>query len=126
VTPFAAFAFWTTFLFDGWEPRMLLWAVLLSSATALNAAFLLVPFLREPMAERPLLVALVAGSGTLVAAAICFLALGSERLLPLWSPVGLAWIASFVFMSASGVAGCLAERSQNSSFQNPNPNAGSC
>ena len=108
VAPLVTFEFWVTFLFNGFELPTLLMAVLLTVVTAMNCAFVFAPFLREEFAERPLLVALSAGISTLAAAIICHYPPVSEELLPVWSPVELAWIASFALMSASGVAGCFA------------------
>ncbi len=108
VAPLVTLGFWATFLFDGFELPTLLMAVLLTVVTTMNCAFVFAPFVREEFAERPLLVSLSAGISTLSAAIICHHPPGAEELLPVWSPVELAWIASFALMSASGVAGCFA------------------
>ena len=108
VSPFVTLGYWVAFLFNGFELSTLLMAVLLTVVTAMNCVFALAPFLREGFAERPMLISLSAGISALAAAMICHLPPGSEELLPVWSPVELAWIASFVLMSASGVAGCFA------------------
>lgn len=120
-TPFVAFGVWVTFLFEGFEPQTLLWAVLLTVATAMNGVFLVAPFLREAFAERPLLISVSAGLSAVAAAMICHLPPGSESILPVWSAVELAWIASFALMSASGIAGCFAGTRQSPSIYEPFP-----
>ena len=120
--PFVAFGVWVKFLFDGFNPLTLLWAVLLTVASAMNGVFLLAPFLREAFAERPVLISVSAGLSAVAAAMICYLPLDSERVVPVWSPVELAWIASFVLMSASGVTGCFAADSESSFSQSLNHN----
>ncbi|MFM9962757.1 MAG: hypothetical protein ACKV2Q_16225 [Planctomycetaceae bacterium] len=116
-SPFVAFGCWATFLLGGFEPRMLLWAVLLTVVTAMNGVFVLAPFLREAFAERPLLVSLSAGISAVSAAILCHFPPGADALLPVWSAVELAWISSFVLMSFSGAAGCLAEAPSSPSTQ---------
>lgn len=108
-SPFVAFGCWVTFFFDGFEPRVLLWAVLLTVVTAMNGVFVLAPFLREAFAECPLLISVSAGISAVAAAILCHFPPGADALLPVWSAVELAWISSFVLMSFSGAAGCLAE-----------------
>lgn len=108
VAPFVTFGFWVKFLFDGFALSALLMAMMLTVVTAMNGVFVFAPFLRESFAERPLLISLSAGISTLAALMICHFPPGAEGLFPVWSSVELAWIASFVLMSASGVAGCFA------------------
>lgn len=106
--PFVALGYWVTFLFEGFQLTSLLMAVLLTVVTTMNCVFVFAPFVRNEFAERPLLVSLSAGISTLFAAIICLHPPGADELLPVWSPVELAWLASFALMSASGVAGCFA------------------
>lgn len=106
--PIVAYGLWVTIAFDGFEPQILLWAVLFTFTTTMNGVLVLAPFLRETFAEHPWPIALSFGLSALAAAVLCHWPPGAEALLPVWGLVELAWIASFVLMSASGVAGCFA------------------
>ena len=118
--PFVAFGVCVNFLFDDFGFENLFWAVVLTVASTMNGVFLVAPFLREAFAERPVLISVSAGISAVAATIICHVPFQIDTLLPVWSPVGLAWIVSFVLMSASGVASCFASVSQSSTSQSLN------
>lgn len=113
--PVGAFVAWVQFLFGGFDSRTLAWASLMTLVTLLNAFFFLVTPLRSGvLEERAGLVSVLLGLA-IVTVVVLFEAI-VDWPKPHYLGLGpLAWIASFVLMSASWAASHFAQSSSSSS-----------
>lgn len=111
--PVGAFVAWVQFLFEGFDSRTLAWASLMTLVTLLNAFFFFVSPLRSGvLEERAGLVSVLLGLA-IVAVVVLFEAT-ADWPNPLHLGLGpLAWIASFVLMSASWAASHFAQSSSS-------------
>ncbi len=107
--PLGAFVACVQFLFEGFDPKTLLWACVFSLVTLLNGfVFFAVPFVRSVLKERAGLVSLMLGLA-LVTVVVLF-ETGTGWHNPFQLGLGpLAWIGSFVLMSASCAASHFAQ-----------------
>lgn len=111
--PVGAFVVWVQFVFEGFDPHALLWASLMSLVTLLNAFFFLVgPLRRGVLEERAGLVSVLLGLA--IAAVIVLFEATVDWQNPFQLGLGpLAWIGSFVLMSASCAASHFAQSSSS-------------